>query len=554
MNQQRTLSAYTRTACLEEMASGTLDLLIIGGGVTGAGIALDAAARGLSVGLVEKQDFAAGTSSRSTKLIHGGLRYLKQGDVALVREVGRERAILYRNAPHLVIPEKMLLPIVQNGTYGKLATSVGLWLYDRLAGVKKAERRRMLSRLETISREPLLRRDHLKGSGLYYEYRTDDARLTIEVLKTASRHGARCVNYAEATEFLYHDHKVIGAQVKDVISGRPYAIRAKKIINAAGPWVDQLREKDNSLVGKRLHLTKGVHLVVPYRRLPLRQAIYFDVADGRMIFAIPRDGVTYVGTTDTTYEGDLEQPTVTMHDVTYLLQAVNDMFPTVRLTTDDLSSSWAGLRPLIHEEGKSESELSRKDEIFVSKSGLITIAGGKLTGFRKMAERVVDLVAKQLAVEEQRSFPDCRTDQIVLSGGDFASRASISRFITEHTQRLRPYGIDEREINTLVARYGTNTAIMTDECRKLLKEIADPQKALLIAELHYCLNDEMVMTISDFLIRRTGRLLFERESLDSRLSRYLAHELVMQLGGTSMEVERQVNDFAKEFHTVKTFL
>lgn len=228
MNAQRKLSSFTRQACLEEMASKRLDLLIIGGGVTGAGIALDAASRGLTVGLVEKQDFAAGTSSRSTKLVHGGLRYLKQGDVQLVREVGRERAILYRNAPHIVIPEKMILPIVEKGTYGKLATSVGLYIYDVLAGVERKERRIMLNKQRTMEAEPLLRTDILKGGGLYFEYRTDDARLTVEVMKTARAHGALCTNYTEATEFIYENGKVTGVRAKDLLSGSEYELYAKK--------------------------------------------------------------------------------------------------------------------------------------------------------------------------------------------------------------------------------------------------------------------------------------------------------------------------------------
>ncbi|BCJ85514.1 hypothetical protein skT53_04990 [Effusibacillus dendaii] len=240
MEKTGALSSFTRINKLQEMAQQRLDLLVRGGGITGAGLALDASSRGLTVGLVEKQDFAAGTSSRSTKLIHGGLRYLKQGELQLVKEVGRERAILYRNAPHIVILEKMLLPIVTNGTYGKLATSFALWLYDRLAGVKKEERRVMLSKQATEKQEPLLRKDILKGSGLYIEYRTDDARLVIEVIKTAAAYGALCANYAEATRFIYQDQKAIGVVVTELLSQTEYQIFARKIVNAAGPWVDQL--------------------------------------------------------------------------------------------------------------------------------------------------------------------------------------------------------------------------------------------------------------------------------------------------------------------------
>ncbi|MGN7469590.1 glycerol-3-phosphate dehydrogenase/oxidase [Brevibacillus sp. SAFN-007a] len=554
MNDQRTLSARKRQACLEEMAGARLDLLIIGGGVTGAGIALDAASRGLRVGLVEKQDFAAGTSSRSTKLVHGGLRYLKQGDVQLVREVGRERAILYRNAPHIVIPEKMILPIVEKGTYGKLATSVGLYIYDVLAGVARKERRIMLNKQQALVAEPLLRTDILKGAGLYFEYRTDDARLTIEVMKTARAYGALCVNYTEAAAFLYENGKVTGIRAKDLLTGAEYAIHAKKIVNAAGPWVDQLREKDHSLYGKRLHLTKGVHLVVPYNRLPLKQSVYFDVSDGRMLFAIPRDNSTYIGTTDTNYDGVLERPTVTREDMEYVLRAANEMFPTAKLTEQDVSSSWAGLRPLIHEDGKSPSELSRKDEIFYSPSGLITIAGGKLTGFRKMAERIVDVVANQLTAEEGRAFKPCQTDKIVLAGGSFASADQIPAYVKEQAERLRAWGIGEEQIRRLVGKFGSNSEKIVTMCQEYLEQDAKQSaaEALLLAELHYAVEEEMVMTASDFLIRRTGRLFFERDTLEAIYPRVI-DELANMLHWDDARKDRERTAFAEEYHLAKTF-
>lgn len=554
MKDRRKFSAHNRSDTLKEMAEKKLDLLVIGGGITGAGIALDAASRGLSTGLVEKQDFGAGTSSRSTKLIHGGLRYLKQGEVKLVKEVGRERAILYRNAPHLVIPEKMLLPLVKGGTYGKLSTSVGLWIYDRLAGVIKEERRTILSKKETESLEPLLRKDILQGSGLYIEYRTDDARMTIEVMKTASSYGALCLNHAEATNFIYKDQKAIGVEVTDLLTGEKKEIFAKKIVNAAGPWVDRIRELDHSLYGKRLHLTKGVHLVVSQSRFPLRQAVYFDVPDGRMLFAIPRDGSTYIGTTDTNYQGSLEKPRVTQEDATYLLDAVNNMFPTVRLTPDDITSSWAGLRPLIHEDGKSPSELSRKDEIFYSPSGLITIAGGKLTGFRKMAERVVDLVAQQLAVEEGRRLPACFTDKIPLSGGDFAAPEQIPSYVKAQTNMAAQLGIQEEQVHSLVGKYGTNTAKILEIAKKSFAESTERnlEMVLLKAELRYGLQEEMAVTLSDFLIRRTGVLLFERESI-GRLYPLLLEEMAQMLHWSQQQKQMFLQDFEDEYFSAVQF-
>ncbi|MDF2663682.1 MAG: dependent oxidoreductase, partial [Paenibacillus sp.] len=262
-----TFSARRREEMLQSMSEQRLDLLIIGGGITGAGIAWDASLRGLNTGLVEMRDFSWGTSSRSTKLVHGGLRYLKQGEVKLVMEVGRERALLHRKAPHIVIPAPMMLPIYKGGTYGYWMSAIGLYVYDLLAGVKRGERRVMYNRSKTIELEPMFKREGLKGAGYYYEYRTDDSRLTVEIAKTAHGHGARLVNYAKAVGFLYEQDRVVGVNVENGLTGQIYPVYAKKIVNAAGPWVDRVRSQDHEVKGKRLLLTKGVHLVVDHARL-----------------------------------------------------------------------------------------------------------------------------------------------------------------------------------------------------------------------------------------------------------------------------------------------
>ena len=258
----------------------------------------------MKVALIEKNDFASGTSSKSTKLIHGGLRYLKQFDFWLVKEVGSERAIVHNIAPHLVIPEKMVLPLIKNGTYSSWLTSIGLKIYDILASVEGDDKRKMLTKEEAYKIEPLLPKDILEGAGYYAEYRTDDARLTMEVLKTALNYDTTALNYCKAVEFIYNEEKVRGAKVIDEITGNKFNIKAKYVINATGPWVDNLRQINKSKTGKRLHLTKGVHLVFPREKLPVKHAIYFDIPDGRMMFAIPRGKTTYVGTTDTNYQNN----------------------------------------------------------------------------------------------------------------------------------------------------------------------------------------------------------------------------------------------------------
>lgn len=539
-------SGKDRQHLLEQMANPAepLDLLVVGGGITGAGIALDAAARGMRVGLVEMQDFAAGTSSRSTKLVHGGLRYLKQLEVGVVAEVGRERAIVYENGPHVTTPERMLLPIYRGGTFGRFSTSLGLRVYDFLAGVKRGERRSMLTAAETLAREPLLKRDGLLGGGYYVEYRRDDARLTLEVLKEAAVRGAMAVNYAKVTGFRYEAGRLIGAEVQDLAGGRMYELRARKVVNAAGPWVDALREMDRSKQGKMLQLTKGVHLVFDQGRFPLRQAVYFDTPDGRMVFAIPRDGKTYVGTTDTVYRGELAHPRMTEADRDYILGAVNGMFPGLAITAADVESSWAGVRPLIYEEGKSPSEISRKDEIWESASGLITIAGGKLTGYRKMAELVVDRVSAKLKREFGRSFAACSTRTLPISGGQVGGSQGLPGFVERKAQESAERGIPRELAAKWAARYGANV----DRLLAIAEEVAASgapaasvetgQLPLEVAvPLRYALEAEMAMTPADFFVRRTGALMFDiawvrrwKEPVVAEMSRYY---------GGSEEVKRR---------------
>ncbi len=532
------------------LAKRQFDLLVIGGGITGCGIALDAALRGMSVALVEKNDFASGTSSRSTKLIHGGLRYLKQFEIKLVHDVGSERAVVHRNARHIVIPEKMLLPIVEEGSLGSFSTSVGLLVYDILAGVKKEERRKMLDKHETLKAEPLLRSDGLHGGGLYFEYRTDDSRLVIELAKSAFANGALLLNYAESKNFNYSgDGQITGATVQDKLSGETFEIKANAVVNACGPWVDLLRKEDNSLKGKRLQLTKGVHLVFPYEKLPLQQAAYFDVGDGRMIFAIPRNNITYVGTTDTVYNQDLNHPQCSKEDADYLLGAINKMFPTVKLGISDIVSTWAGLRPLIYEEGKSASELSRKDEILDSESGLLSIAGGKLTGYRLMAEKIVDLVAKRSG----KRYGSCKTKDYRLSGGEFTDETAFKKGIEKLLEQGNEANIPPDKVSEWFYRFGTNTAKVIEQVKALRPKIADPEKIFEAAELMYSIENEMIYHLNDFLIRRTGKIFFDRKNAEKQIN-YLSNLLALQFEIDNATILKDALAAKEEFDAVVEFL
>lgn len=457
------------------------------------------------------QDFAAGTSSRSTKLVHGGLRYLKQLEVKIVAETGRERDIVYHNAVHVTQPQWMLLPFYKGGSFGKYTTSAGLFAYDFLAGVKKDERREMLTPEETIEKEPILNSDGLLGGGYYVEYKTDDARLTIEIMKKAAEKGAQCLNYMKAESFIYDNEKVNGVVVSDMLGGAPFTIHASTIVNAAGPWVDEVRQKDQISNSKRLRLTKGVHLVIDRKVLPLRQAIYFDAPDGRMIFAIPRGDKAYIGTTDTLFDGDCSHPVANEEDIDYLLETIHHMFPTTNVLRENVESTWAGVRPLIFEEGKNPSEISRKDEVWQAESGLITIAGGKLTGYRKMAETVVDLVVRKLPM---KSYEPCSTENLPLSGGDFNGFDNYTSFIKTKSHEAILYGLTKEEGERLATFYGTNVdAIFT--YAHALQADQDPLPLSVKAEIFYAIHHEMAMTPSDFFIRRTASLYFNIEFVET---------------------------------------
>lgn len=510
-------SIIDRETQILKLQTQKFDIAIIGGGVTGAGIALDAASRGLQVCLVEKNDFASGTSNKSTKLIHGGLRYLKQFEIGLVRESGSERAIVHKLAPHLVIPEKMLLPLTKGGTYGKLMTSIGLRVYDFLADVEYEDRRRMLNIDETLDKEPLLDKNTVLGGGLYSEYRTDDARLTIEILKKAADFGATIINYCHMESFNYDDHsKIDSLNCIDYNTKKHLKIKAANYISATGPWVDLLRKKDQSLNNKYLHLTKGVHLVFPHKKLPIKQPLYFDVADGRMIFAIPRGRTTYVGTTDTNYSGNLERVVATKQDANYIVDAINKTFSTVNLTVNDIESNWAGLRPLIHKAGKDTSELSRKDELFISQSGLISIAGGKLTGYRKMAHRAIDAVLTTMDANTKSKLKASTTHAIALVEPALTSTKKVKAYQLDVQKQLANIGVfDAYESWYLCTTYGkqTNTIIK----KSALFTNDDVLERLIRAELWFCMHYEMTNSLPDFFVRRTGRLYFNIASVTKYL-------------------------------------
>ena len=494
-----------RAAALARLEREEFDLLVIGGGITGAGVARDAALRGLRVALVERRDFACGTSSRSSKLIHGGVRYLQHGDVGLVMEAATERRAVRRLAPYLARPMQMLMPVASRSGYAKL--SVGLWTYDRMARVAEEERYRMLDRDEALRSEPLLQPEGLYGAALYYEYLTDDARLVLATVKRAAALGAVAVNYAAARRFIVQDGRIVGALVADTIGDQEIPVRARAVVNAAGPWVDDVRMLSCN-EERRLHLTKGIHVLLRHERLPVSRIVVMMARDHRPVFVIPRGPVVYLGTTDTDYEGPLDNPAITQEDATYLLEAVARTFsiPPVRL--DEVTGAWAGLRPLLHQEGKKPSEISRKDEIMVSPAGLISVAGGKLTTFRRMAERTVDMVIERMKETGMTVPPTVgRSDADALSGGQTGD--DLAAYAGRLTTRWPSVPSDV--VARLVDVFGSNAERIAEgiAADPALGVRMAPDTALTRAELEYVVRDEYALTLEDVLERRTRLFLFD---------------------------------------------
>jgi len=402
------------------MEAEPLDLLVIGGGITGAGIARDAAMRGLRVGLVERGDFASGTSSRSSKLIHGGLRYLAQGDIGLVLEAARERRALSHIAPHLALDARMVVPVYGRTPAGLLKLKAGMWSFEKMAKVPEEERHAIWRTDELVHRHEGLRKGELQGAAVYTEYITDDARLTIETLKSARRHGAMLANYAPATlleerprtrsaEAGSASLPSLRAHISDEAGGGVRVVDADVVVNAAGPWVDAVRRLGRD-VPARMQLTKGIHLVLSRERLPVDDIVVMHTEDRRMAFVVPHGDIVWIGTTDTFYPDPEERPKITREDVDYLLDATNAAWPDAKIVDDDVRGAWAGVRPLVAQKGKSPSEISRRDEVLVEPNGLISIGGGKLTTYRQMGERVVDQVVERLG----REVAPCRTAEVPL--------------------------------------------------------------------------------------------------------------------------------------------
>lgn len=473
-------------------------MFVIGGGITGAGIAREAAYRGFRVALVEKDDFASGTSGRSTRLIHGGLRYLERLHLRLVFEASRERRILMRIAPHLVHPLPILLPIPRLSPHGYYKVAAGMWMYDLLALFRNVKRHRMLRPADVARVEPTLDRSEVVGAAYFYDATTDDSRLTLATILSAHDAGAVVANHAEVIRLIQEGSRIVGAEVGDRIDGSERIVRARLVVNACGPWANRL-QGNGGQGQRRLCLSKGVHINLPHTRLPLRQAVAMAApADGRLMFAVPDGVFTYAGTTDTPYEGDPDRVAADASDVRYILEGINATFPGCRITEGDVISTWAGLRPLIDRDARNTYETSREHAIWERAPGLLTIAGGKLTTYRAMA---CDL----LRVAE----PSLRA-------------AGVRPQNVRDTARTLLPGTPERRVFS----EGDSQGPAWDEVDRIVEE-------------------EMALTLCDVLIRRT-RLFYEALDQGLSLAGAVAARIGPALNWDEAERRRQVALYESE--------
>jgi glycerol-3-phosphate dehydrogenase len=524
------VSAFDRTAALDRLGGERFDVLVVGGGITGCGVALDAAARGLRTALVERDDFASGTSSKSSKLVHGGLRYLQQREFGLVYEALAERQVALRNAPHLVHVLPFLVPILtRNGIIDRrVARLLGtaMWMYDLTGGARIHKLHERIDADDALAHMPTLRAADLSGAYLYYDAQTDDARLTLTIARTAAAHGATLANYARVSEFLKDgDGRVQGARV--VADGREIEVRAGCVVNAAGVWADDVRALDEGTNPGSIRPAKGVHVTLPWAKVRNDIAAIVPVRhDRRSVFVVPWGDFTYVGTTDTDYEGSVDDPQCDASDVAYLLGALNGVLAEP-VSEADVVGTWAGLRPLLRSANNARTaDLSRRHGVTVSDGGVVTITGGKLTTYRRMAADTVDEVQRRLGSKPTR----CPTKRLRLLGGEGFVAGATTNEPSLHEHLAGRYGTEATAVLRLVSQ---DAALGTPLV---------PGLPYLRAEAVYAVRTEMARTLDDVLSRRTRARLLARDA-SAAAAEAVAHLVAPELGWDATELDRQVTAY-----------
>jgi glycerol-3-phosphate dehydrogenase len=515
----------------DAISAETFDLIIVGGGIIGTGIARDAAMRGIKTLLLEKEDFAYGTTSRSSRLIHGGLRYLRQLDFGLVRQDMREREILLHIAPNLVHPLPFIIPIAR--PMDQLALPMGMLLYDLLSFDKSLPSCHHLSRRETLDKEPGLESKGLAGSYLYHDCQSPFVeRLCLENVISAQEHGASVLNHAEVTGLLRSGNGACGVQLKDMISGEVYQARTRIVLNAAGHWVDNVREMFGDSPKRLIRQTKGIHLLVP--QVSKNAVVCFTQSDGRLFFAMPWQGYSLIGTTDTDYSGDLDNLYSESNDVAYLLPEIQRTFPNFK--PEEVFYTTAGLRALANNGGRKASDVSRAHKLVDHEqkdgiTGFVSVLGGKITGYRDIAQEAVDLICKKLKLKAP-----CRTASTPLPGSPSVPATEISR-TAQHS------GLPVETVTHLAELYGSRLSqvigLVNRDPRG--KQPICPHCHDILAQIEHSVKEEAACTVSDFLLRRSGAGLSPCQGLDAIET--IAREMGLLLGWNATEQQRQVESY-----------
>ena len=503
----------------ESMIAPSYDIIVIGGGITGAGIARDATLRGLKVALFEKGDYASGTSSKSSKLVHGGLRYLEHGEIGLVFESVSERRVQTRVAPHLVRPLPFIIPIYKGAKPGLELMNVGLWIYDSLALFRAPRMHKTFRGTKSaLELEPQLLADGLRGALEYYDCATDDARLVLENAIDARALGADCRTYTEVTRFERGANgRITGVAIKDRLTGESSIVTSRVVVLAAGAWTDEMIQRFEIAMDRPLlRRTKGVHIVIPRERLPLARAItLISPVDGRVMFAIPWRERTVIGTTDTDYTGGADDVAADADDVKYLCDSGNGYFPSAKLVPDDVIATWAGLRPLIAAPPNvDESEISREHEVFLRNDGLVIIAGGKLTTYRRMAREAVNKTIELLTELNEPIDPTrASTKARPLPGAAGLERTDLEGVAAIGRRLMDEFGLDADTATHLCGVYGTRSPLLAQRIAtdRRLGERLDRELPYVWAEIEFAATHDLARTVEDVLARRVPLVLVGRD-------------------------------------------
>ncbi len=540
----KAFSFVQRQKIIDHAPQTNYDLIIIGGGITGAGAARDAAGRGLKVLVIEKDDFAQGTSSRSSKLIHGGIRYLENYEFGLVFEALSERRTLFEIAPHLVHPLRFVLPLFEGGRVGMFKMGLGMWVYDALALFEAPEMHRHLDKQESLDQLPLLKDQGLMGSYAYYDAYMDDDRLVLETLRSANENGAHAVNFVKAEAPIWENGKISGLNCVDKKSGKTFQVKAPHILSCVGPWTDEVGRMLLPDWKNKLRPSKGIHLTLRKERLPLKDAVVMAAdAEKRIVFGIPRHEMVIIGTTDTDYKDDPSNVKSLDSDVKYLLKIVNEYFPKAKLTEMDVIASYSGVRPLVHDGSESESATSREHMIESDERGVTFVAGGKYTTYRSMAQECIEEVLDYMKLEDQVKFAKNNTREALNPLATPSIFQQKEAYVEQWKSKL---GLSHKTASLIFDRHAKEGEHLIARMRRRKEKFPNKGEVSLHweAEVEHAIDNTMCLGLLDFYLRRSPLFLSE-EDHGFGLMENLADVFVERLGWTNSERTQQFNALQK---------